>query len=193
MVGEIRDNETAEISAHAAMTGHLVLSTLHTNDAVGAIPRLTEMGVARYLVASTTNLIIAQRLVRKICESCRVTVAVTKKLISEIELQFKFQDIMDTLSQYGEIETGTNATDLHFFKGKGCDQCGGRGYKGRIGLYEILEMTDAIIQKILDQSPTEAILQTALSEGMMTIAQDGFLKAKQGETSIEEILRVAKE
>lgn len=193
MVGEIRDGETAEIAAHAAMTGHLVLSTLHTNDAVGAIPRLAEMGIPHYLVASTTNLIVAQRLVRKLCEHCRVTIAVTKELVTEIEKQFKFQDIIDTLIQYGEINSKTEARDLHFYKGQGCAECNNRGYKGRIGVYEILEVSDAIRKAILDQGSSKVLLDTAMKEGMMTMAQDGFLKAKQGLTSIEEVVRVTKE
>lgn len=193
MVGEIRDTETAEIAAHAAMTGHLVLSTLHTNDAIGTIARFAEMGIPRYLISSTVNLIIAQRLVRKICEHCRVTVAVTKELIAEIEQQMKFADIMEVLTEYGELEKGTEVTDIHFFRGKGCAKCGHRGYKGRIGIYEILEMTPGLSQLVLQQASPEEMMKRARDEGMMTMAQDGFLKAKQGLTSIEEILRVAKE
>lgn len=193
MVGEIRDGETAEIATHAAMTGHLVLSTLHTNDAIGAIPRLTEMDVPHYLVASTTNLIIAQRLLRKICEHCKVTITVTKELVSEIEKQFEFQHIIDTLEKYKEIEPGAALNDIHFYRGGGCNECGHRGYKGRVGIYEILEITDAIRKAILQKSSSKELLDIAIQEGMMTMAQDGFLKAKQGLTTIEEILRVAKE
>lgn len=193
MVGEIRDAETAEIAAHAAMTGHLVLSTLHTNDAVGAIPRLTEMDVPHYLVASTTNLIVAQRLVRKICEHCRITIDVNKELMHQIEQQFKFQDILDTLKKYGDIEADTEAHDLHFYKGKGCQQCGGRGYKGRVGVYEILEINEELRRAILEKKSAEELQDIAIAAGMMTMAQDGFLKAKAGVTTIDEILRVTKE
>lgn len=193
MVGEIRDTETAEIAAHAAMTGHLVLSTLHTNDAVGSIPRLSEMDVPRYLIASTTNLIVAQRLVRKICSDCKTTVPVTAELITQIEQQFHFDDIMETLIHFGELEKGADPSDIHFFKGSGCDQCGGRGYRSRVGIYELLEISEPIIQHILNQDSKEEILKTALKEGFMTMAQDGFLKAKQGQTTIDEVLRVTKE
>jgi type II secretory ATPase GspE/PulE/Tfp pilus assembly ATPase PilB-like protein len=139
------------------------------------------------------NVIIAQRLVRKICEHCRVTVAVTKELIAEIERQMKFADIMAVLTQYGEMEKGAEATDIHFYRGKGCAKCGHRGYKGRIGIYEILEITPALSGLILKQASPEEMMKLGLSEGLMTMAQDGFLKAKQGLTSIEEILRVTKE
>jgi len=193
MVGEIRDTETAEIAAHAAMTGHLVLSTLHTNDAIGTIARLAEMGIPRYLITSTVNLIVAQRLVRKICEHCRVTVSMTKELLAEIEQQMKFADIVAVLEQYGALEKNTDLSNIHFFRGKGCPKCGNRGYKGRIGIYECLEMTPSLAERILQQATPEEIMSQATKEGLMTMAQDGFLKAKQGLTSIEEILRVAKE
>lgn len=193
MVGEIRDGETAEIAAHAAMTGHLVLSTLHTNDAVGAIPRLTEMGVPNYLVASTTNLIIAQRLVRKICNNCRTSIPSSKQLVADIEQQFNFKDILSTLERYGEISADTNMEDINFYKGKGCAQCNNRGYKGRVGIYEMLEITDQVRKAILDKASTKELFDIAQSLGMLTMAQDGFLKAKQGITTIEEILRVTKE
>lgn len=193
MVGEIRDSETASISAHAAMTGHLVLSTLHTNDAVGAIPRLTEMGVPHFLVASTTNLIIAQRLVRKICNTCRLTLPISKELIAEVERQFSFDDVLSILEKYGELEKGTPLEDIHFYKGKGCEQCGNRGYKGRIGIYEVLEVSDAISKLILAQAPAEKIVEKSHDDGMMTMLEDGLIKAKKGVTTIEEILRVTKE
>ncbi|MBI2410457.1 MAG: Flp pilus assembly complex ATPase component TadA [Candidatus Kerfeldbacteria bacterium] len=193
MVGEIRDGETAEIAAHAAMTGHLVLSTLHTNDAIGAIPRLTEMGVPRYLVASTTNLIIAQRLVRKICEYCRFTVTMTRSLVKEMEEQLQLKNILETVTSVEHVEGETEMEEMNFYKGKGCAECGNRGYAGRIGIYEILEITDEIRKGILDQATPKELLNIAMQQGMMTMAQDGFLKAKQGLTTIEEILRVTKE
>ncbi|OGY85435.1 MAG: hypothetical protein A2233_02460 [Candidatus Kerfeldbacteria bacterium RIFOXYA2_FULL_38_24] len=193
MVGEIRDTETAEMAAHAAMTGHLVLSTLHTNDAVGAIPRLTEMGVPNYLISSTTNMILAQRLLRKICENCRVTVALTKEMIAGIEQQFKFKDIIATLVRYGEVEDDIEVQDINFYRGKGCRECNNRGYKGRVGIYEILEVTDEIRKAILDNASSKELFDLATKQGMMTMAQDGFLKAKQGLTTIDEILRVTKE
>lgn len=193
MVGEIRDGETAEIAAHAAMTGHLVLSTLHTNDAVGTIPRLVEMGVPRYLIGSTTNVVLAQRLVRKICDDCKITIDVDKDFIEKIESQFAFQDILDTLIRFGEIEENTDMNDIHFYKGKGCSECGNRGYRGRVGVYEVFEINDAIAELIMAEAPQEKLLQAAIDSGMMTMVQDGFIKAKQGYTTIDEILRVTKE
>lgn len=193
MVGEIRDGETAEIAAHAAMTGHLVLSTLHTNDAVGSIPRLVEMGVPRYLIGSTVNLVLAQRLVRKICDDCKITIDVDKEFIKKIESQFAFQDILDTLARFGEIEKEANLHDIHFYKGKGCAECGNRGYKGRVGVYELFEITDDMAELIMEETPQEELTQAAIDAGMMTMVQDGFIKAKRGLTTIDEVLRVTKE
>lgn len=193
MVGEIRDQETAEIASHAAMTGHLVLSTLHTNDATGAMPRLAEMGVPSFLVASTTNLIIAQRLVRKICPHCIQTYTLDKDEIAEIEKQFKMQDVIEFLTTFGEVEQGTAANEITFYRGKGCIKCAQRGYKGRIGIFEVLEVTDTVSDAILKTISKEEMEKLAHAQGMITMAQDGFIKAKQGITTLEEIIRVTKE
>lgn len=193
MVGEIRDGETAEIAAHAAMTGHLVLSTLHTNDAVGAIPRLAEMNVPRYLIASTTNLVLAQRLVRKICDDCKIQVDIDADFIAQVGKQFKVDDMIQTLVRFGELEAGATSGDLHFYKGAGCKECGNRGYRGRIGIYEVFEVTEAIAELIIKEATQEVLLQKAMESGMMTMVQDGLIKAKQGMTTIDEVLRVTKE
>ena len=194
MVGEIRDQETAEIATHAAMTGHLVLSTLHTNDAAGAIPRLSEMGVPNFLIASTVNVIIAQRLVRKICQNCIQSYNLAQEDIIQIEKQFKFSDIIQSLKKNNEIDSeDLSLNELHFFKGKGCVKCGYRGYKGRIGIYEILENNQQLAALISKNATREDIYQYAIKNNLITLPQDGFIKAKQGLTTIEEILRVTKE
>jgi len=176
MVGEIRDKETAQIAVHAALTGHLVLSTLHTNDAPGAIPRLLDMGVEGYLVASTVNVIVAQRLVRKICPSC----------ISEFTPD---KDILNTASKV----LGADVKTQKFYKGTGCSECHMSGYTGRVGLYEVLEVTDAIRQLASSKSSADVIEKAAVEEGMTSMEQDGVNKVAAGLTTIDEVLRVVKE
>lgn len=194
MVGEIRDKETAEIATHAAMTGHLVLSTLHTNDAPTALPRLEKMGVPSFLIASTVNIIVAQRLVRKICLACIESYSLTEKNIEELEKQVNFQSILQALEKEGAIIAAKQSLDtLLFYRGKGCKKCNGEGYRGRIGIYEILENTEEITQLILEGAPSEQIRKTAEKQGMISMTQEGFIKAKMGITSIEEILRVTQE
>ncbi len=193
MVGEIRDEETAEISAHAALTGHLVLSTIHTNDAVTVLPRLTEMKVPTFLIASTTNLIIAQRLVRKICSHCIESYTLSRQAVTELEKQIRVDYLLNTLSQAGVIEAGQKVEELLFFRGRGCKQCSDEGYKGRMGIYEVLEMNDEISTSILEHGDAGSLQAVATKQGMITMIQDGFLKAKSGVTTIEEILRVTQE
>jgi len=194
MVGEIRDNETAEIAANAAMTGHLVLSTLHTNDAVTALPRLGEMGVPSFLIASTTNILMAQRLVRKICLHCIQSYTLSKAAVEDLNKQFNVDFILGTLEREGAIISAKAPIEsLLFYRGKGCKQCNHEGYKGRIGIYEILEVTHDIADLILNKGTTEDLRRAAQKQGMLTMAEDGFIKAKYGITTIEEVLRVTKE
>lgn len=193
MVGEIRDEETAEISAHAALTGHLVLSTIHTNDAVTVLPRLTEMKVPNFLIASTTNLIIAQRLVRKICHTCIESYTLSQKALSELSKQINVEYLMETLVKGGAILPGQKVEELLFYRGRGCSQCGQGGYKGRVGIYEVLEMDDELAAVILEKGNAEDLRKVANRKGFLTMIQDGFLKAKSGVTTIEELLRVTKE
>ncbi len=193
MVGEIRDEETAEISAHAALTGHLVLSTIHTNDAVTVLPRLTEMQVPTFLIASTTNLIVAQRLVRKICQNCIESYTLSRPALEQLGKQINVQYLLDTLIHAGSIVKGQKAEELLFYRGRGCRQCNHDGYKGRIGIYEILEMDSRLSRVILEQGTAADLHQLAVAGGMLTLTQDGFLKAKSGVTTIEEIIRVTKE
>ena len=176
MVGEIRDEETANIAIHAALTGHLVLSTLHTNDAPGAIPRLLDMGVEGYLVASTIIMIIAQRLVRRICQSC----------VSEYEPNETEMKLL--VAQFGVAMRKTK-----FFRGKGCDECGGSGYKARVGIFEVFEVNDEIREKTTKRPSAEEIKQSALKQGMVTMLQDGLNKVAAGITTIEEIRRAVRE
>lgn len=176
MVGEIRDQETAEIAIHAALTGHLVLSTLHTNTAAGAIPRFIDMGAEGFLLASTLNVIIAQRLVRKLCSNCVVKYKPSEELIRKLS-----------------TELNANLTSQNFYKGKGCSQCGDRGYVGRIGIYEALPVTEKIRNLISKKATSDEIQKEAMAEGMVTMLQDGIDKVSSGLTSIEEVLRVVRE
>ncbi len=176
MVGEIRDRETAEIAIHAALTGHLVLSTLHTNNAAGAIPRLLDMGVEGFLVASTINAIIAQRLVRKICPAC----------ITEYQPEEK---ILELLTK----DFGLNLSGQKFYKGRGCRECGGSGYTGRIGIYEVIEVTETLKRLINNKIASDEIEKQAQSEGMVKMIEDGLNKIAAGLTTIEEVLRAVRE
>lgn len=194
MVGEVRDNETAETSYHAGMTGHLVLTTLHTNNAVTTLPRLLEMGIPPFLISSTTNLVIAQRLVRKICLNCIQSYTLTKKAIEDIEIHFSLKSILEILEKEGVILSSKAPIEsLLFYKGRGCKQCNNTGYKGRIGIYEVLEVTGEISELILAKATTVELEKAAIKQGMLTMTQDGFIKAKNGITTLEEILRVTKE
>ena len=179
-VGEIRDSETAGIAVNAALTGHLVLSTLHTNDAATAIPRLSDMKVEPFLVASTVNIIIAQRLVRKICDMCKTTVT-----MSEEELKKHLPE--ESIKRH----FGDEAT-LTLYKGKGCKICHNTGYNGRLGVFEVLEVSKDIRQLISGHSDSDEINKKALEEGMTTMLDDGLTKVKKGLTSIEEVVRVTK-
>ncbi|MBI5614607.1 type II/IV secretion system protein [Candidatus Gottesmanbacteria bacterium] len=179
-VGEIRDNETAGIAVNAALTGHLVVSTLHTNDAATAIPRLTDMKVEPFLVASTINIIIAQRLVRKICDDC--------KSINTLSLdELKKHIPEDAIKKYlGE------GPSYNLYKGKGCKICHMTGYKGRLGIFEVLEVDKKIRKLITDKLDADAITRAAVENGMNTMLNDGLVKVMKGQTTIEEVIRVTK-
>jgi type II secretory ATPase GspE/PulE/Tfp pilus assembly ATPase PilB-like protein len=179
-VGEIRDNETAGIAVNAALTGHLVLSTLHTNDAAGALPRLSDMEVEPFLVGSTVNVIIAQRLVRKICEMCKQTFPITKKELVENLPEEK------VAKYFGEKE------DVTIYKGSGCKICHGTGYSGRIGIFEVLEANKEIRNLIAKKAGSDAIVKAAVEQGMTTMLDDGLAKVVKGQTTLEEVLRVTK-
>jgi type II secretory ATPase GspE/PulE/Tfp pilus assembly ATPase PilB-like protein len=183
MVGEIRDLETAEIAIQAALTGHLVLSTLHTNDSSGVIPRLIDMGVRPYFLSPSINAIIGQRLVRKLCPDCCVEHVLTSPEKEQLE------KILSVISPKASIDIPVHLPKL-YKAGPGCASCGELGYKGRIGIYEIFSMTDSIKSLVSEQSAAFKILQQAMEEGMITMLQDGVLKVLQGTTSLEEVYRV---
>ena len=195
MVGEIRDGDTADIAVNAAMTGHLVLSTLHTNDSFLAIQRLTEMGVQPFLVASVTNAIIGQRLVRKICPDCKARVASKQK---EIERYGSLFNLEATLEKFRKLhllpaQAPSALMDFSFFYGQGCSKCNNTGYRGRVGIYEVLKIDPQLQKIILDNPSAEAIKKEAAKRGVVTMVEDGLLKVLNGETTFEEILRVTKE
>jgi len=194
MVGEIRDEETAEIAVHAAMTGHLVLSTLHTNDAVTTLPRLHDMNIPAFLIATTTNVIIAQRLVRKICPNCIQSYNLDKEAINELDKHLNVHHLLKTLIEEKTIvDSNKGLESILFYRGKGCKKCNNSGYKGRIGIYETLEITDAVSKLILEKADPAKIKEQADKQNMLTVIEDGFIKAKNGITTIEEIMRVSKE
>jgi len=260
MVGEIRDQETAEMGVHAALTGHVVLSTLHTNNAAGCLPRLLDMDVEPFLIASTVNAVIGQRLVRRLCSECREPYQASQEQISELVKEFDIdmgfisttppkevvkevtannpdisekiipapahleakESILDRIAKDPSIinrtmedaesdkagireqiflspddepakQTASGQLSLTLYRAKGCKKCGNSGYTGRIGIYEVLEVSEKIQDAIIAHKSTEEIQEIAMSEGMITMAQDGFIKALIGVTTVEEILRVTRE
>ncbi len=182
MVGEIRDSETAFLATHAALTGHLVLSTLHTNNAIGAIPRLLDLGVPNFLLPATLNLIIAQRLVRVLCPKCRKKVR-AKKNIETLILR-ELESLPEKIKAKIKIPK-----KIYVFEPKGCKDCDFKGFVGRIGIFEILEMTKELEEIVLKEPSETKILEVSKRQGMITIRQDGILKVLEGKTSIEEVLR----
>lgn len=194
MIGEIRDQETAEEAVHAAMTGHIVLSTLHTNSAAGAPARLLDIGVEPYLIASTTNGVMAQRLVRVLCPDCNQPYKPDAGFIEVISKEFNLEKMMELFARLKLLpKDATRFEDLTFRKPQGCDKCGPTGYKGRIGLHELLEVTTDIAAEIVQKKTAQEIQETAQNNGMILMWQDGFIKALQGVTTIDEVLRVSKE
>ena len=215
MVGEIRDGETAELGVQAALTGHLVFSTLHTNNAATCLPRLLEMGIEPFLIASTVRAVIGQRLVRRLCNDCKEVYAPddtelkqlaktfhfgeaeSMKRIHELEEQ-AFKDGVGKVAKPGKNDqastelSSTPSTIKRLFKAHddGCATCNHSGYKGRIGIYEVLHNSESVQKLIVGNSTSDVIQSAAISEGMVTMQLDGFVKALRGETTIEEILRV---
>jgi general secretion pathway protein E len=173
MIGEMRDAETAEIAVQAAMTGHLVLSTLHTNDALRAIPRLLDLGVPGYLIAGTVEGILAQRLVRITCEDCRAPYEPDAAQLMAI--------------------VGRRPPRLRFFKGTGCARCRGTGFRGRVGIFELLVLTEAMKRAIAQDDGPADLRRLALDEGFRTMHEDGWDKVQAGLTTVEEVFRVVQE
>lgn len=218
MVGEVRDSETANLAIQAALTGHLVFSTLHTNNAATSLPRLLDMNVEPFLIASTVRAVVGQRLVRKLCVDCRESYAPDALTLKQVGKIFHIDD-PSVIQHINELEksalevglgksntsekndvnvsqlSSTPTTIARLWKARdgGCDACGKTGYKGRIGIYEVLETTTEIQKMIVGNATSEVIQDQAVKEGMVTMQIDGFIKALRGQTSVEEILRVTTE
>jgi type IV pilus assembly protein PilB len=175
MIGEIRDYETAKISVEAALTGHLVLATLHTNEAPAAVARLTDMGVEPFLTASAVDCVIAQRLARRLCDRCKEPVAIERELLEALNFPFR------------HLDEGEGSLDFH--KPVGCERCAGTGYKGRVGLYELMVVDEEVKGMILKRTSAGDIARTAERAGMVRLRDDGLLKAAGGVTTVEEVLR----
>ena len=183
MVGEIRDIETADIAVQAALTGHLVVSTLHTNNAVGALPRFLSMGAKPYLLAPALNVIIAQRLGRRICKECKKEVTLDPEKLARVK------KVLSEIPEKSGIKI--NLDKLKFYKGEGCEKCQGLGYKGRVGIYEVLIIDSEIEEAILEGNISEYKMKELVEkQGMVTMVQDGILKALDGITTVEEVFRV---
>src|SRR3989344_4590503 len=185
MVGEIRDRESAELAAHFALTGHLVFSTLHTNDAVGAIPRLVDMGIEAFLLTASLNAVTAQRLVRKICKNCKAEAELNPEAAKLI--------VAGLTGIPPEEAEGIDLKKIKFYAGTGCKLCGNTGFTGRIAILEVLPITETIKNLILEHAGDNKIFEEAKKEGMITMQQDGFIKVLKGLTTIEEVIRATKE
>jgi len=186
MVGEIRDPETASLATHAALTGHIVLSTLHTSNATGVIPRLVDLGTQPYLIPSTLSIAIAQRLLRRLCDNCKKKIK-PKKEIEDLILK-EIDNFPPQIKKNFKIPK-----PLYIWQATGCRECNNEGFVGRIGLFEILSMTDRLSDIILKEPSEREIVEEAKRQGMITMEQDGISKVLSGVTTIEEVLRVAEE
>jgi type IV pilus assembly protein PilB len=186
MVGEIRDTETAELSVHAALTGHVVLSTLHTNDSLGAIPRLIDMKVEPFLIASSLRAVVAQRLVRKICSFCKEEAKVNEAVRQEIE------NVLSRISD-SEKKTHNFSGEIKIYKGKGCPKCAGSGMKGRIGIFEVFYVDEEVADLLNGRVDEEKLREISKKQGMITMKEDGILKVLGGLTTLGEVERVTEE
>ena len=213
MVGEIRDTETADLAVQAALTGHLVFSTLHTSDAATCLPRLMDMGVEPFLIASTVRAVIGQRLVRRLCQECREQYEPDSGVLTRIKEAFSLKDNQD-FAKINELERQAlkDGIGTHDDNGKdvvselssteksinrlwrahedGCAACNHTGYKGRIGIYEVMDNSQSIQKAIVSNTTSEALESLAESDGMITMHVDGLIKSLRGETTLEEVLRV---
>lgn len=180
LVGEIRDEETTDLAMQAALTGHLVFSTLHTSNAAGTLPRLLDLGAENFLLASTMNAVVGQRIVRRVCSRCREAYTPPQQIKEEIK------------SVLGNL-LNKKDEDIKLYRATGCSECGNSGYIGRVGVFEVLPVSEKIAHLVLERSDSTTIEKQAISEGMITMKQDGYLKAIDGTTTIEEVIRVAQE
>jgi type II secretory ATPase GspE/PulE/Tfp pilus assembly ATPase PilB-like protein len=217
MVGEIRDEETAELAVQASLTGHLVLATLHTNSASGALPRLLDMNIEPYLMTSTVNVIVAQRLVRTLCEKCKEEYTAPQEVVKMLHKvlaglkgfdMYSYPKNTSTVAPPGQVSTLDvssvppqeverqqqirNTAEVKLYRAKGCTKCNNSGYGGRIGIFEVLKVSEKVSQMIMEHRSAGEIEKEAIQEGMITMTQDGFLKAIDGITTVEEVLRVQK-
>jgi type IV pilus assembly protein PilB len=187
MAGEIRDKETAELAVHAALTGHLLFSTIHTNDSLGAVPRLMDMGVEPFLLSSTLNIVVAQRLARRVCDNCKEVMGVPRDVENEIREELKKvakESLPAGISPQGRMT---------FYKGKGCARCGGSGYLGRLSVAEIL-VIDKDLERVIEEGfPGDKVDEIVAAQKMVRLRQDGFIKALQGLTTVEEVMRISEE
>jgi type IV pilus assembly protein PilB len=186
MVGEIRDKETAELAVHAALTGHVVLSTLHTNDSIGAIPRLIDMGVEAFLISSALRTIVAQRLVRRICPHCKEELQMTEAM--RVTMEKILAQIPEEEKKSVDLSKGVKA-----YKGKGCPKCGGSGTKGRLGIFEVFYLDSEVANLMGERVEEDDLRKIATKQKMITMKQDGILKVMSGETTLEEVERVTEE
>ena len=182
LVGEIRDQETAEIALNAALTGHLVLSTIHTNNAAGTIPRLIDLGINPQIIAPAVNIAMGQRLLRKLCSNCRVKTKVSKDILEKIK-----KELDPIKTKFSQADVGKS---LEIYQAGHCDQCNNLGYKGRIGVYEAFVVSKTIEKMILTSPAISDVEELAIQEGMVTMLQDAYLKLLEGVTSIDEIDRI---
>jgi type II secretory ATPase GspE/PulE/Tfp pilus assembly ATPase PilB-like protein len=186
MVGEIRDEETASLAVNAALTGHIVLSSLHTNSATGVVSRLIDMGIKPFLIPSTLRIAISQRLVRNLCEFCKEKVKPSEKI--QKYLQEKLKAMPAHAKKDIDISNG-----IYIYEIKGCEKCGLKGYSGRSGLYEVLAMTDELAEMILKNPSEQEIFKLAQRQGMLTMEQEGILKVLRGQTTMQEVSRATEE
>lgn len=190
MVGEIRDDETAELSINAGLTGHFVLSTLHTNNAIDIVPRLIDMNVEPYLLGSTLNTVVGQRLVRRVCPNCKKKMKIAPDLLAEIKTELEKIPTKILSERLKGIKSASDVNESSFYEGSGCPHCRGTGYKGRIAIVEIMDITDAIKEIIMDSSKILYEKDVVEDQGFVTMKQDGIIKALQEITTIQEVLRV---
>jgi type II secretory ATPase GspE/PulE/Tfp pilus assembly ATPase PilB-like protein len=186
MVGEIRDAETLDVAIEAALTGHLVLSTLHTNSAAQTITRMVDMGEKHFLIAATVNAIMAQRLIRKICTQCREAYAPTREMFEEIRRALSFVTVKEIHNRLSP----DILKNVQLFRGKGCEACEGTGYKGRIGLFEILVFDEQTKKMVMNNTSSEELERAAIKKGMVPLLADGVMKVLEGKTTLEEVYRV---
>jgi general secretion pathway protein E len=192
MVGEIRDRETADIGVRAALVGRLFLSTLHTNDSTGAIARLLDMGIEPFLLASTLVMVLAQRLVRRICMACRESFDGDATRLAALRARPDFDRTLGVLRSEGVLGVADNlSAGVRLFRGKGCQQCAGTGFRGRVGIFEVFKIDDDIRRMVMERRDGAVIREAAVTAGMKTMFQDGLAKALLGNTTLEEVFRVA--